>query len=102
MIDNSQRVKELEAKIASLEATQSQPLRIDPDTVYTPAEVSLFLRCGKTNVYDLLTSGDLAVTRVGAGKHGLRVIGADLSAFLQSRKTGGPAPKSAFKYLKIS
>jgi excisionase family DNA binding protein len=76
-------------------------MAIDPDILYTVAEVAAVFKCGKTNVYDLLESGSLAVTRIGANNSGLRVLGADLSVFIQSKKSGGPAPKSAFKYLKI-
>ena len=44
-----------------------------------PQEVADQLRCGKTNVYDLMERGDLATTRTGAGRKGLRVMGARVS-----------------------
>ena len=46
-------------------------------------------------------SGDLARTKVGAGKKGLRVMGSDLLAFLESRREEGPKPQGTFKYLKM-
>jgi hypothetical protein len=91
---------QIEERIATLESLVMKQEKIDPDTLYTAAEILVFLKCGPANVYDLLRSGDLAVTKIGAGKGGLRVKGSDLSAFLESRRSGGPRPKSAFKYLK--
>ncbi len=73
---------------------------INPDTLYVPAEVAGMLRCGKTNVYDLIKSGDLAVTKIGAGSAGMRVKGSALQAFLEARTEGGPKPKGRFKFLK--
>lgn len=73
---------------------------IDSDQLYTVDEVAGILRCGKTNAYDLLTSGELARTPIGAGKKGLRVRGQDIVAFLDSRREGGPKPQGSFKYLK--
>jgi excisionase family DNA binding protein len=73
--------------------------RIDPDSLYFPAEIAARLRCGKTNVYDLIKKGELAVTRIGSGRSGLRVKGSDLTAFLDARKEGGPKPKGRFKLL---
>lgn len=70
------------------------------DTIYTPAEVAARLRCSKTNVYDLIAGRDLAVTRIGAGKAGMRITGSALAAFLQSRTTGGPTAKGKIKYLR--
>lgn len=104
------RIIALEARIAVLEslltnserttaATTATP-SIDPDTLFTAQEAAERLRCGKTNVYDLWESGELAVTNTGAGKKGKRVRGSDLIAFLDSRKEGGPQPKSRFKHLK--
>lgn len=79
--------------------TTSTPT-IDPEALYTALEAAQRLRCGKTNVYDLWDSGELAVTRTGTGKRGMRVSGADLIHFLQSRRSGGPAPKVRYKHLK--
>lgn len=95
----SERVAILEERVATLEAILAGSDRLDNDRLYVPVEVAAFLRCGKTNVYDLLTAGDLAVTRVGAGKKGLRVRGSDLRAFLDDRKNGGPSPTGNFKHL---
>ena len=79
-------------------------MTIEENAIYTPAEVAGLLRCGKTNIYDLITGGDLAVTRIGAGKKGFRVQGSDIVAFLDARKTGGPKPQgttgSFGRYLK--
>lgn len=72
---------------------------IEPDRLYTPQEVAERLTCGKTNVYDLMTGGELATTRIGAGKRGLRVRGSDITAFLDARTEGGPSPRSTYKHL---
>jgi hypothetical protein len=75
-------------------------MNIEPDRLYLVAEVAGILRCGKTNVYDLLGERALARTTIGAGKRGMRIRGSDLLAFLDARREGGPSPKGAFKYLK--
>jgi hypothetical protein len=98
-MSESERVKMLEERVAALEAILGGGDRLDDDRLYFPAEVAAFLRCGKTNVYDLLTAGDLAVTRIGAGRKGLRVRGADIRAFLDDRKDGGPRPAGSFRHL---
>jgi excisionase family DNA binding protein len=96
------RFSELEDRVAALERIMKPAVsRIDPDQFYTVAESAALLDCGKTNVYDLLLSGELAKTCVGAGKKGLRVRGSDLLAFLEARKTGGPKPKGYFKNLRF-
>jgi excisionase family DNA binding protein len=95
------RLEQIEERIARLEHHVGQ-LPVDQDSLYTVAEVAERLRCGKTNVYDLVDERALAVIRVGAGKGGLRVRGSDLLAFLDSRKTGGPKPAFEFKNLRIS
>jgi excisionase family DNA binding protein len=95
------RVAELETLIREGDLLAAVPkLSIENDTLYNVQEVALTLRCGKTNVYDLIESGQLAVTRIGNGRKGMRVRGVDLAAFLDARKEGGPAPKMRFKYLK--
>lgn len=73
---------------------------IGPDRLYLVAEVADILRCGKTNVYDLLEKGALARTNVGAGHKGLRVRGSDLLAFLDDRREGGPSPRGSFRFLR--
>jgi excisionase family DNA binding protein len=73
---------------------------IEPDRLYLVAEVAGILRCGKTNVYDLLNEGSLARTAIGAGNKGMRVRGSDLLAFLDARREGGPIARGSFKYLK--
>ena len=92
------RVAQLEERIAALEMIVGQR-PVDPEFLYTPPEVATWLRCGKTNVYDLMNRGDLASTRVGAGRAGLRVRGSSLIAFLDERTDGGPSPRGTFKYL---
>jgi excisionase family DNA binding protein len=93
--------KRLDERIVRLEQQVGQ-LPVDPERLYTIGEVADRLRCGKTNVYDLVDGRALAVIRVGAGKGGFRVRGSDLLAFLDSRKSGGPKPEFAFKNLRIS
>jgi excisionase family DNA binding protein len=94
------RIQELEARIATLESMlKPAPTRIEPDVLYTVTHAADFLGCGKTNVYELLLTGEMARTRVGAGKKGLRVRGSDLLLFLDSRREGGPAPRGTFKHL---
>jgi excisionase family DNA binding protein len=101
------RFAALEARVAELETLIREgvlpavpKLSIENDTLYNVQEVARTLRCGKTNVYDLIESGQLAVTRIGNGRKGMRVRGADLAAFLDARKEGGPAPKTRFIFLK--
>jgi hypothetical protein len=74
-------------------------MQIEPKKVYTPNEVAEILRCGRTNVYDHMDSGDLARTPIGAGKKGMRVMGSAILAFLEARTQGGPKPAGTFKYL---
>lgn len=96
---NTQRLEELEERIESLEMlVRRQP--INPDCLYTPAEVATWLRCGKTNVYELMLGGELASTRVGSGKAGKRIRGSDIAAFLDERTDGGPGSRGDFKFLK--
>lgn len=91
--------RRLEALEASLAMSVAPPTRINIDSIYTPAEASVILRCGKTNVYDLMESGELAVIRTGAGKKGYKVKGSDLILFLNERSEGGPTPKGNLKHL---
>lgn len=95
----TEKVHELEERIAALERILKGGSRIDPDRLYSVTEVAGFLGCGKSNAYDLLLSGELAKTPIGAGSKGLRVRGSDLLHFLDSRREGGPAPQGSFKYL---
>src|SRR5262249_50227033 len=76
-----------------------QSMTIDPDKIYIVAEVAAILRCGKSNVYDLLYTGELACIPVGAGRKGRRVMGRDLLAFLDSRREGGPQQPATFKHI---
>lgn len=90
-----------EGKEAGSERELSTVAHIKPAALYKVDEIAVILRCGKTNVYDLLRRGDLASTRIGTGRMGLRVMGSDLLAFLESRKEGGPKPQGTFKFLKL-
>lgn len=76
-------------------------LKIEPERLYTPREAADILRCSRTNVYSLMHAGELAVTRIGAVK-GFRFLGSDITAFVDSRKSGGPQPKMHFKNLGLS
>jgi excisionase family DNA binding protein len=88
------RVDAIEAMLASMRCAT------DPDMLYTANEAAERLRCSPANVYALLETGELAVTRTGAGRKGLKVKGSSLSAFLEDRTEGGPAPKMRFKHLR--
>jgi excisionase family DNA binding protein len=94
-----QKMLELEERVAALERQLKGSLHIEPDVLYSVTEVASFLGCGKSNAYELLLSGELAKTPIGAGRKGLRVRGSDLLHFLDSRREGGPAPQGSFKYL---
>lgn len=74
---------------------------VDPDQLYKVPDVTAMLSCSPANVYNLLKSGDLATTKIGAGKAGFRVRGSDILAFLDSRREGGPQPQGTFKHLKF-
>jgi len=60
------RIAQIEERIAALEAIARQQPIID-DYIYTTDEVAAWLRCSKTNVYDLMARGEIAVTRTGLG-----------------------------------
>lgn len=75
--------------------------QINPTELYTVKEVTEFLKCGKSTVYDLIKSDALAVTKIGAFGGGVRVMGSDIEAFLGSRKTGGPTPKMSYSRLGL-
>jgi excisionase family DNA binding protein len=72
-----------------------------PECFYRPKEVAAILNCSQTNVYDLMRSGQLARTKIGAGKTGFRVRGSDLMNFIEQNTEGGPSPKMSFKYLRL-
>jgi excisionase family DNA binding protein len=102
------RLAAIESRLSELEALIREGVippatrkpRLEADRLYSAREVAEVLRCGKTNVYDLIDSGQIAVTRIGSGKKGIRVRGEDVTAFLDDRREGGPAPKTKFKFLK--
>lgn len=73
---------------------------IEPERLYRVAEVAEILRCSTANIYGLFKRGSLARTSVGANRKGLRVLGSDLAAFLESQTEGGPQPKGNFKHLR--
>jgi hypothetical protein len=99
--EDRRKIEELEERIAALERLVRGTARIEPDVLYTPAQVALLLGCGRANVYNLMQSGQLARTALGAGKTGFRVRGADLLDFLDARREGGPLPRGTFQYLKM-
>ncbi|MFI2130635.1 substrate-binding domain-containing protein [Lysinibacillus fusiformis] len=59
---------------------------------YTIEEVAQLLKVSKLTVYDLVKKGDLPVFRVGRQ---MRVDRADLQGYIQKRKTGNAASKTA-------
>lgn len=97
-MSESDRLAQLEDRVAALESLLMQR-PIDPNYLYTPDEIAKWLRCGKSNVYGLMTRGELACTRIGSGNGGIRVRGSDINLFLEERTSGGPSPKTNFKYL---
>jgi len=92
------RIAQLEAELATFKTAEVPP--IHPNAIYKVAEATQRIRGGKTNVYDLCKSGQLAHFNIGLGRKGIRVRGSALIAFIESREEGGPAPKQSFKYLK--
>lgn len=72
---------------------------IEENAVYKPDEVAKLLRCGRSNVYELMALGKIATTSVGAGMKGKRIMGSAVLAFLEARTEGGPQPRGTFKYL---
>lgn len=97
----SSRIAELERRLSAIESTLGRPdVHIDPSKIYTAINIGHILQCGKSNVYDLLRTGALASVAVGSGKSGLRVLGADILAFISSRRTGGPRPVVSVKNLR--
>ncbi len=97
--------EELEARVEALEARQDalvpETPPIDPNTLYVAKEASKRIRCNSSHIYSLIASGDLASIRIGHGQGGLRVLGSDLLAFLNSRRQGGPEPRMNFKRLGL-
>jgi excisionase family DNA binding protein len=104
MTDSTTHPEILETLIARIDALEAMVARgssaIDPDMLYTANEAADRLRCSPANVYALLETGELAVTRTGAGRKGLKVKGASIVAFLEERTEGGPAPRMRFKHLR--
>lgn len=98
MTDLDARITAIEQRLSGL--SDAALARIASTALYTPQEVADVLRCGKSNVYELMTSGELAAIRVGAGRHGMRIKASDLDAFLESRRTGGPTQPGGYKHLK--
>ncbi len=95
-------IDELAARVEALEAARDVPApSIDPNTLYTARQAADRLGCSLANVYSLAAGGDMASVRVGAGKGGIRVLGRDVLAFVESRREGGPPPRMAFKHLKM-
>lgn len=92
--DLLERIEALEARLAALEGTGG------PDTLYTLDEAAARLRCSRINVWRLVDAGDLAAARVGAGRAGIRIRGAAIEAFLESRTAGGPKPEFEYVHLK--
>lgn len=83
------KIDALVRRVESLEARLGVP---QPEILLTAGEVAGRLRCGVTNVYDLIASGDLEAVRTGAGKKGYRVSGPALRAFLERRSAPTPTP----------
>ena len=75
---------------------------INPSELYTVKEVIGLMKCGKSTVYNLINSQELASIRIGAFGGGVRVMGSDIEAFLGSRKTGGPQPKMASAFWSLA
>lgn len=73
---------------------------IRPTELYTVKEVTEFLKCGKSTVYNLINSQAIAVIKIGALGGGIRIMGSDIGAFLDSQKSGGPQPKMNLKYVR--
>ena len=86
--------------VARKNGAEKLPMTIEPDRVYLPTEVAAILRCGRTNVYALMSSGAIATTTVGVGQKGKRITGRAILAFLADRTEGGPQPQGTFKYLR--
>ncbi len=59
---------------------------IEKEKLYLVNEVSEFLRCKRTNVYDLATNGELVCIKVGARNGGIRFMGSDILDFLEKRR----------------
>lgn len=99
--DLNTRLAAIESRLAALEREPDNKARaIDPERIYTVNEVSVILVCGKSNAYDLIRSGTLASVKVGTGNAGVRILGRDILAFIESRRSGGPSPSITFKNLR--
>ena len=98
--DSDARLSALEDRVAKLEKSSLHVTRIDPGAIYTVSEAADFLRCAKSNVYDLVSSRLIATVKVGAGNAGFRMVGKDILAFIESRRSGGPKPLITFENLR--
>lgn len=99
--DLNARLTAIERRLTALEREiDNKAITIDPSRLYRVNDVAQIFDCGKSNVYELIKSGAIATVSVGAGNSGVRVLGRDILAFVESRRSGGPAPTIAIKNLR--
>jgi excisionase family DNA binding protein len=77
------------------------PKAMDRNALYTIQDVADLLRCERESVCALLRKGVLLRRGVAPGRKILRISGDDLLAFLESRRSGGPQPRMAYKRLGL-
>jgi hypothetical protein len=95
------KIQDLERRIEALEQERLRAgTAIVSSRLYTVFEACQILQCGKSNVYDLLNNQMIARIDVGVGKSGVRILGRDLLAFIESRRSGGPQSTITFKHLR--
>ena len=65
------------------------PTAMADDPLMTVPEVAAAMGVCTETVYRHVRAGELAVVRVGRGKHAMRVLASDLQAFVAARRGHG-------------
>lgn len=86
---------------------RNQPDAAGQIRLLTVAETARLLGCSRTNVYGLISTGELPVVSIGCSR-GYRVDRRDIEAFIERRKTckgGGtpavPPPRPRLKHIRF-
>jgi excisionase family DNA binding protein len=64
-------------------------------------QVAQRLNASLATVYLLIEKGDLVAVRIGAGGAGVRVLDADLAAFIESRRTSNSPPPQRVQQVQL-
>jgi len=84
--------------IACNEADSPDP---EPDRLQTVADVARRLNVSQSLVYSMVDSGLIGVLRIGRGRGAIRFHPEDISAYLESCRTGTLSPRVPTPPLKL-